>query len=138
MLRRSTPKVAESGVLRACLDLLAAEKIWHRRWNCGAVKTGKRFFRFGQKGDADILCIPWIKQTCDHMRELEQTSGLRHQGYYHMLTHPLWVECKSDNGKQTTWQAEFQTEVKENGHHYLLVRDVDTLRNWLKERGLTR
>lgn len=131
-------KVAEAGVLRACLDLLAAEKVWYLRMNTGAMKVGNRFTRFGRQGTADILCVPWIKQTCDHMREIEQTTGLRHQGHYHTLTHPLWIECKSGNGKQSTWQAEFQTEVEENGHHYLLVRDVDTLRDWLKAHGATR
>lgn len=117
-------KVPESGVLRACLDLLAAEKIWHRRWNTGAVKAGKRFFRFGEPGDADILALPMIANTwCDYC-----AGDLEFQ--------PLWIECKSDSGKQTKEQKEFELEVMNVGHKYLLVRDVDTLRNWLKERGV--
>lgn len=114
MRKVSAPKVAESGVLKACLDLLAAEKVWHRRWNTGAIKTGTRFFRFGQKGDADIVSAP-------------------HVGGIPVL---LWIECKSTDGDQTEEQMEFQEEVEADGHHYLLVRDVDTLINWLKERGV--
>jgi hypothetical protein len=121
--KRVSQKVPESGVLRACLDLLAAEKIWHRRWNTGAVKTGKRFFRFGEPGDADILAAPspvirsggdWVRQPAEF----------------------LWIECKSDVGQQTKEQREFQEQVESQGQSYLLVRDVDTLRDWLKEHGV--
>jgi hypothetical protein len=115
----SAPKVPESGVLKACLDLLAAEKIWHRRWNTGAVKAGKRFFRFGEPGDADILALlPKEKTT------------------FHTHSPVLFIECKSDSGRQTKEQWLFEAEVKGQGHEYLLVRDVDTLRDWLKEKGI--
>lgn len=112
----------ESGVLRACLDLLAAEKIFHRRWNTGAVKAGNRFYRFGKPGDGDILTTPMSRLKCndDHWNHL----------------YVLWIECKSDSGKQTEEQAAFEREVSEQGHHYLLVRDVDTLKQWLKEHGV--
>lgn len=120
-------KVPESGVLRACLDLLAAEKIWHRRWNTGAVKTGKRFFRFGKSGDGDILASP--KQTMAFNSIDPFRPRLEAVPLY------LWIECKSDSGEQTDAQIEFEKEVSEEGHHYLLVRDVDTLRRWLIEHG---
>jgi hypothetical protein len=114
----SSAKVAESGVLRACLQLLAVEHIFHRRWNSGSstVDNGdgtKRFFRFGSKGDADILAIPNIRD----------------------VPHVLWIEMKSDTGKQTQEQKWFQKDVEARGHTYLLVRDVRTLQDWLKEHG---
>lgn len=107
------PRVKESGVLRACLDLLAAERIFHRRWNSGAVRdhTG-RPVRFGQKGDADILAIEYW--------------GMRNE--YEVL----WVECKSSDGRQTPEQKAFQQEVEEQGHTYLLVHSSDELLEWLK------
>ena len=121
--KRVSQKVPESGVLRACLDLLAAEKIWHRRWNGGAVKIGSRFLRFGKPGDGDILAIPVVRYQC-----ICCSSG-------HTVTalHPLWIECKSDSGKQSEDQKNFQEECRERSHTYLLVRDVDTLRNWIRK-----
>ena len=99
----------EGEISRACLDLLAAERIWFRRWNSGAVQTGKRFFRFGKAGDADIVAIP---------------------------NNPLiilWIETKTRTGKQSPAQKQFQQEVEAEGHTYLLVRDVQTLIDFLEE-----
>lgn len=119
-------KVPESGVLRACLDLLAAEKIWHRRWNTGAVKAGNRFFKFGQKGDADILLtLP-----------LPLPQGSLGRGIIAQLT--VWLECKSDLGRQTKEQIEFQSEVEEQGHLYLVIRDADDLKVFLKQNGVIK
>lgn len=116
--RRSKPKVHESGVLRACLQLLEVEHIFHRRWNSGSAKVDngdgtQRFFRFGSKGDADILAIPNIRD----------------------VPHPLWIETKSDTGRQTFDQKIFQKIVEAQGHTYLLVRDVCTVQQWLKDHG---
>jgi hypothetical protein len=120
-----TQKVPESGVLRACLDLLAAEKIWHMRMNTGAMSgshKGKRWFvRYAKPGTADILAAHTGLHHClDH--GLERTAAF------------LWIECKGSHGRQTPEQELFEREVSEQGHHYLLVRDVETLRNWLKEK----
>ena len=109
--RKKTP---ESGVLRACLDLLEWQKIFHIRMNTGAMRIGDRFFRFGKPGTADIVAFP------------------RKNGQVLML----WIECKSANGRQSECQKEFEKQVSNEDHHYLLVRDVDTLRRWLKEHGV--
>jgi hypothetical protein len=113
-------RVPESGVLRACLDLLAAERIWHRRWNTGAVKLDSRFMRFGHKGDADI----------------EMTIPAEYCGKEARYQKVVWVECKSADGRQTEEQREFQREVEDRGHYYLLVRSSDDLLEWLKEHGV--
>jgi hypothetical protein len=115
-------KIAERDVLKACLDLLAVKKIWHRRMNTGAVKDGKRFFRFGSPGMADVLAIA-------------QGKRLRGSTCYWKFA-PLWVECKAPGGKQSIAQEIFQEEVVREGHAYLLVKDVDELADWLKARGL--
>lgn len=119
--KRSRNKTPESGVLRACLDLLAAEKIFHRRWNTGAVRNESgRPVRFGQKGDADIQALIEVPYT--------RSDG---KAFHYVL----WIECKSSTGKQSEDQKIFQCEVEQAGHYYLLVRDVDQLRDWLRERG---
>lgn len=100
-------RTLERHTQRACLDLLAAEGIWFRRHNTGAVKAGTRFFRFGKVGDGDVFF------TID--------------GRLH------WLELKSDSGKQTAEQKVFQSEVEAQGHIYLLIRDVEELIEWLKE-----
>lgn len=137
-------KVPESGVLRACLDLLAAEKIWHERRNVGAVKNGNRFIRFGVPGTADILAIPLVtvELICDADEPdtakswlVRWVAGARFNLWKWKQPRPLWIECKSDTGKQTEKQAEFEREAKKAGHAYLLVRDSDELKAWLKANG---
>jgi hypothetical protein len=128
-MKRVSQKIPESGVLRACLDLLAAEKIWHERRNTVPVlvdngRGGKRPIKVGEKGTPDIMAsIP--QQYCGSAKELD----LRFQIV-------LWIECKSDSGQQSPKQKEFQQRAEAAGHFYLLVRDVDTLRDWLKEHGV--
>lgn len=117
-MRKRTP---ESGVLRACMDLLAVHKIWHCRMNTGAVKDGKRFFRFGKKGMADILALPKSKIRCNDD--------------YWITQEVLWIEAKADGCKQSDAQIDFEKEVSMQSHHYLVVRDVNTLSAWLKEHG---
>ena len=120
-------RIPESATLRACLDLLAYEHIWHRRWNTGAIRNAAgRPVKFGQNGDADILVLPRI------FIELMPHTANRYEFY------PLWIECKSSRGKQSHSQELFQKEVEAAGHHYLLVRDIDQLRDWLREHGVIR
>lgn len=111
MPRKRTP---ESGVLRACLDLLAAERIWVERRNTGAFKDGKRFVRFGRPGTPDIQAL-MKAHYCSN-------------GQFHRV---IWIECKAPNGRQTRAQMEFQREAEADGHKYLLIRDVAELKNWL-------
>lgn len=115
-MAKSKQKVPESGVLRACLDLLAAEGIWHCRMNTGAIKTGARFFRFGTPGMADILASVFTPQQAPAVRPIF-----------------LWIEVKNpQNGKQSEFQHQFQREVEAAGHTYLLINDVSKLQEWIK------
>lgn len=44
----------------------------------------------------------------------------------------LWIECKSETGRQTKEQKEFQQEVENESHKYIVVRDVDELKESLR------
>jgi hypothetical protein len=127
-------KVPESGVLKACLDLLAYSRIWHERRNTVPVlvddgRGGKRPIKVGEKGTPDIMATPW-----PHNAEGPHDC----EGECCDIPWILWIECKSDTGRQSPEQKEFQRRAEQAGHHYLLVRDVDTLRDFLKEKGVTR
>ncbi len=141
-------KVPESGVLRACLDLLAYEHIWHERRNNVPVmvpngRGGKRPVKVAANGTADIMATPVVKtvafstdvMTRDSLTVTRPPQPIREVIVSQMI---LWIECKSDSGKQREAQIEFEREVTAAGHHYLLVRDVDTLRDWLRARGVIR
>lgn len=121
--------VPEAGVLRACLDLLGYSKIWHERRNTVPVlvddgRGGKRPIKVAEPGTADIMATP--------RRKTEIGQNVRPDVWI------LWIECKSDSGRQTPEQVVFEREVSEAGHHYLVVRDVDTLKQWLIEHGVIR
>lgn len=93
----------EGALQRTILDWLAAKRILAFRMNTGAVKTDKRFFRFGVPGMADILAFPDVDCL----------------GY----TRPFWIEVKADT-KQSELQKSFQRQVEEAGHIYILAHDL--------------
>lgn len=110
-------KVRESDVQRAIMDLLAAEKIPFWRMNTGAISgehNGKRrFFRFGQKGMADLLAAP----------PAHWDTPMRYW---------LWIEVKAFGGKQSSDQKAFEQYVTHNGMFYVLADSVDWVRGWLR------
>jgi hypothetical protein len=130
--KQRSQKVPESGVLRACLDLLAAEKIWNMRMNTGAMKVGTRFTRFGRPGTADILAAPIVTKWYTP----EQHGGLDKLGVEGPIF--LWIECKSSTGKQSAQQKEFEAEALASCHRYLLARKPEDLIEWLEnaKRGI--
>jgi hypothetical protein len=116
-VRNATP---ESCVLHACLDLLAIEQIWHVRLNTGSFaledKGKRRFFRAGVKGMADILATPLVQRIA-------------------VVPVVLWIEVKSDTGRQRPDQRSFQQAVEQAGHFYLLARSSDDIVNWLSNHN---
>jgi len=94
----------EGYVVKAVLDLLAAEHVLGFRMNTGAVTAGTRFFRFGSRGMSDIVAFP-------------------HGSV-------LWIEAKSEKGRQTAEQRSFQELVEFHGHSYLLARSSDDVLAW--------
>lgn len=124
-------KVPESGVLRACLDLLTVERIWHERRNTVPVlvdngRGGKRPIKVGRNGTGDIMATPQAWTDAWGVPVRVRSIAI------------LWIECKSDSGRQTEDQKNFQAEVEAAGHSYLLVRDVEQLREWLRARRVIR
>ena len=124
-MKRSTP---ESGVLKACMDLLAVHRIWHMRMNTGAMKDGKRFIRFSRPGTADILATP--KCCWSPSGEIQQCP------WKHEELKMLWLECKSPVGEQSAAQKAFQLEVEAAGHLYLLIRSPEDLLTWLRAHSV--
>jgi hypothetical protein len=106
----------EGMVLKQILDWLAAKHILAFRMNTGAVaseyKGKQRFMRFGTPGMADILAFPPNKRIVwsnyDHSRE----------------TNVLWIEVKSEKGKQSELQKSFQKQVENYGHKYVVARGI--------------
>src|SRR6185312_14927874 len=102
-----------------------------------------RVFRFGRPGMADLLALPvqeycpgcgarpaplvpgWSKTKC-----CGRTTDEAHV--------PLWIECKAGRGVQSDAQKEFQREVEQQGHVYLLARSSDDVLGWLRRDGVTR
>jgi hypothetical protein len=107
----------ESQIQRAILDYLAAERIPAWRMNSGAVSgehNGKRrFFRFGQKGMADILAS---------FREKDS----RYSRF-------LWIEVKAPGKDLAVSQWDFMTYVQENGMTYIPAWSVDDVEKWIKD-----
>lgn len=91
----------EGKVLRRCMEYLEIRRVLHWRSNNGAVR-GKRFH--GIRGVPDII-------------------GILPGGRF------LGVECKSDKGKQSPEQVEFQKKVEKLGGLYVLARAVTDLQN---------
>ena len=128
-----TPRLRtpESGVKRACEDLLAAHRIPYWRLQSGSIygdyktKTGqwKRWaVKLNDPGTADLLAAP---------RGEVFINGWR---YEHDVF--LWIETKRpQGGEQSEEQKAFQRMVEARKHFYLLVSDADQLEAWIKEHG---
>lgn len=120
----------EGYVKTACLDLLAAERIWHRRFNTGAhvipetESSARRFITYGSPGMADILAAPVIRKS------FAVTNSTFVSAEIPVL---LWIETKDRKGSQREHQKEFQAEVEAAGHYYLLARSSDDILAWLDE-----
>ena len=93
------------------LDWLAAKHILAYRMNTGALKIDKRYVKFGVKGMADILAFPAYTSSAF--------------GSFIEYTVPLWIEVKSDKGKQSAEQKSFQNQVEEAGHTYIVARSIE-------------
>ena len=110
MAKKITP---EAGVLRACLDLLAAEHCYAIRLNTGAIRNERgRLIQFHGAGPgcADILAFPMVNGR----------------------PHPLWLEVKAPTGQQSPGQVSFQEFIESIGHTYFVIRDSAELLAWLR------
>jgi hypothetical protein len=103
----------EQQVLNAIIAWLAVKRIFAMRINTGALKMEKRFVRFGVPGMADILAFWPVYDG---------------RGFL-----PVWIEVKSDIGRQSALQKSFEADVLERGHCYILARSVEGVEEFLKE-----
>ena len=87
-------------------------KRWMRLWraNTGVAQIGSRVVRFGVPGQADLTGI--------------LPGGVR-----------LEVEVKSDRGRQTEDQRNFQRMIERFGGVYVLARSVDDVERALRLAG---
>lgn len=109
----------ESQIQRAILADLAARKIFAIRLNSGAMMSnykGKTYrTTLCAPGTADILALP------------KETRGVDDHGSWCSLTAivPIWLEVKTDKGKQSEIQKSFQAQVEAEGHRYAIVRSIE-------------
>lgn len=47
----------------------------------------------------------------------------------------VWIEVKSERGRQTEYQKEFQKEVKGSGQKYIIARSIDDIIKYLDEKN---
>lgn len=103
-------------------------------------RVGKRITNVWNKGKADFLARPRI--DIPEIRDGIETALGKVAGITatkRCISVPLWIECKSDKGKQTPDQAAFQRWVESNGDAYLLLReDVRPLIAWFDEHGVVK
>jgi hypothetical protein len=95
----------EAPILRASLDYLRLRNVFCWRQNSGAFTTpdGKRFMRTSDiNGVADII-------------------GVTPRGRF------LAVECKSERGRQSTPQRQFQKAIERHNGLYIIVHSIDEL-----------
>ena len=108
----------ESQIQKAILQYLAARHIFALRMQTGASISeygGKtRMIRYGVAGCADILAF-----------KRERWAGVN-------FVRPLWLEVKSETGKQSELQKSFQEQVEADGHLYYIVRSIDGVVEALK------
>lgn len=101
----------EKEAQKAILQYLELRRVFHWRNNTGAMVLGegtasRRFMKFGTTGSPDIFILK---------------DGVL-----------VGLEVKSDTGKQSEAQIEFQKNMEKNGGKYYVVRAVDEVVELLK------
>ena len=123
-------ETGRQGIMRACLDLLEAERVRHWRMNSGVTfivgENGrKRAIRGHEKGTPDILMLPLMPFG----------RNLYGDDY---AVRPVWCEVKRPGEKQTIEQHRFFEEADCNGELCLLITDAQQLADWLRENTVKR
>lgn len=117
-------RTPEGYVKKAVEDLLTAEKIPYWRMNAGdrfGQTNGRKWrIRGHAEGTADILAAPRTVTFLPPNLTMDANVF-------------LWIETKGKDGKQSAEQLEFADYVRNRGHYYLVIEDVKTLQDWLKE-----
>lgn len=113
-------KLTEADIIRAIGDYLQVQrnlgKLVYIRNNTGAIpieagKYKRRFVRFGDKGSPDFLVFIEADLVTDT--------------YYFQYMKTIAIEAKSETGKQSKEQLEWQADFERIGGKYYVVRSVD-------------
>ena len=110
--------MTEGEIKRACLEYLQLlqnqGKLWHTRLNAGEFQTQSgRWAKGCPLGTADAIVI----------REIASASPDDCLD----STEVLFVEFKSETGKQSPEQVAFQARVEAQGCRYVIIRSVEEL-----------
>jgi hypothetical protein len=117
--------VSESDIQKAILDYLAARHVLAFRMQTGQAKMGDRYVRFGTQGMADILAFK-------HRKTGFLASPAIEGDYTKDVIVPLWIEMKTDKGKQSPFQKSFQEQVEDEGHMYIVARSIEDVEEALR------
>ena len=101
---------AENATTRACLDWLALRGAFAWRNNTGAIRTDKRFIRYGHTGSPDILGV----LACGTFIGVEVKA-------------PLGPKGGKSGREQSKEQREFEREVVKRGGVYVVAHGLDDL-----------
>lgn len=105
--------MTETELCKQVKDFLEIKGLPIYRNNTGAVKTGKRFVRFGTVGSPDFI-------------------GHDFAGRY------VGIECKVGSNKQSQGQVEFERVCNKYNAIYILCYNLDDLEKKLKEKGVLK
>lgn len=108
-------KAKEREIQRCIIEWLSYRKVFFLRINTGAIKRDNRFFRFGLPGVSDIMAI------------VPQFSWFA----------PVWIEVKTEKGRQSPLQVEFEKRVSGLGHIYILARKLEDVSEHSIFKGIT-
>ena len=124
--------LSEKDIIRGSNDYLQIKKnqreLMFIRNNSGAFpiddgKNKRRYIRFGDKGSSDF--IVWMPF------DNEKESGFIPFNKWVRL---IAIEAKSDTGKQSKDQKEWQSDFEAIGGEYYIVRSVDRVINIIEGR----
>jgi len=120
-------KISEANIIRAIGDYLQIQKnqgkLMFIRNNSGAIpisdgKNKRRYIKFGDKGSPDFLV--W------------KLEYYRYNFQMLIRADSIAFEVKSENGKQSKAQKEWQDDFENVGASYYIVRSVDEVIDILK------
>ena len=132
----------EADVLRSVTELLSRLSVFWIRNNSGAFtfeyKGKQRFFRAGCPGMSDLLACPKVNlcffcggKFGENLAVCRACVADREAKVPLMV----WIELKSNAGRQTNEQRQFQRLVEGEGHVYLIARSAAEVYEWLKEHA---
>ena len=94
-------------------------------------KNKRRYIRFGDKGSPDFLV--WIKKDKKTL-SYEAVEGFCNICKYLNNAITIALEAKSESGKQSKDQKEWQENFEAIGGEYYIVRNVDRVINIIEGR----